>query len=156
MRNSEDIRRVRLKPNVRAMLVLATEDENFSDIANRAGVSRNWLSRVYNNHTITCRIEYAAKLAKALGTTLEVISTPATQGYEFGQTLRRLRRYKHVSLKDLAKVMGVHESKLSRIEKGVFQPRLTVDQIESAVEALKLTKDDADALMEAWAPLDLE
>lgn len=151
-----EIKRVRLKPDVRARLVVASEDETFGDLADRAGVSRNWLSKVFNGHSVNCRLVYAVKLAQALGTSVERIATPIDPAFDFGHLLRRLRRYKNVSQVGLADAMGVHVSKLSRIEKGAHRARLTMENIEAAIEKLDLSREDADALVDAWAPLDLD
>ena len=151
-----EMKRVRLKELIRARLVLATEEESFEDLADRAGVSRNWLSMVYNGHRRTVRITYADKLAKALGTSVEIIAEPIEDMREFGNLLKRFRRMRKISQISLAEEMGISVSKLSRIENASIKSCLSVEQIELAVDALDLTKTDANALMDAWAPLDLE
>jgi transcriptional regulator with XRE-family HTH domain len=152
----KEVKRVRLKSIVRSYLVIATETETFGDLAERTGVSRNWISKVFNQKVSNCRIEYAQKLADTLGTPLEVISEPIEDTADFGIMLNRLRRVQGLSQTQLADAMGIHPSKLSRIEKGAFRAHLTFEQIELAVKALELSQSDADALVDAWAPLDLE
>jgi len=153
---TDDIKRVRLRDSLRARLVVATENETFEELADRASVSRNWLSMIYNGHRTSVRVEYADRIARALGTSVEQIAEPLETMADFGQLLKRFRRMRKMSQSTLASVMGMHTSKMSRIENTAVRVRVSIEQIESAVEALELTKTDADALMDAWAPLDLE
>ena len=149
-------KRVRLKKSIRARLVIATESETFEELADRAKVSRNWLSMVFNGHRRTVRFTYADKLARALNTSVEVIADPLQDMEGLGTTLKRFRRMRKVSQKSLADSMGISISKLSRIENISSMAPLTLEHIEAAIDALDLTKADADALVDAWAPLDLE
>ena len=63
----------------------------------------------------------------------------------FGKYLTNLREKKDVTLRELARLIGVSAPFLSDVEKG-RKPPLTAERLEKVISALHLSKEEADKL----------
>lgn len=63
----------------------------------------------------------------------------------FGKYLAKLREAKDVTLRELARQIGVSAAFLSDVEKD-RKPPLTAERLEKVISALHLSKEDADSL----------